>query len=291
MTQGIKVEKKKKGVYKNLLSGGISASIARTITNPIERLEILRQVGNTDYKGLSLQKSIQKFYQTQGIKGLFKGNSASIARIFPFSAIEFYSFELYKNTIIRGNPNITRQNSIFYTILCGGLTGLNAITLTFPLDVARTRLAVDTQNSSIHEKSLTHTLINLWKSEGIRGLYKGYSVTFIGSMPYVAIKQTSFDFLKTNCMVEGYRSALNFVYGSFSGVLGTVLLYPTYMIKRVLQANDRKEMSLSKYIAEIYRTQGFMGFYKGMSMTLIKIIPYQGLLFWLNEKFKTFLDY
>ena len=58
------VEQKKKGVYKNLLSGGISASIARTVTNPIERLEILRQVGNTDYKGLSLSDSVKKFYKS-----------------------------------------------------------------------------------------------------------------------------------------------------------------------------------------------------------------------------------
>ena len=34
------IEEKRKGVWKNLLSGGISASIARTLTNPIERLEI-----------------------------------------------------------------------------------------------------------------------------------------------------------------------------------------------------------------------------------------------------------
>jgi hypothetical protein len=285
------IEQKKKGIYKNLLTGGISASIARTITNPIERLEILRQVGNTDYKGLSLSKSIKKFYQTQGLTGLFKGNSASIARIIPFSAIEFYSFEFYKNLLMRGEHNKNRQNSIFYTILCGGLTGLNAITLTFPLDVARTRLAVDTQNSPIKEKSLLSSLLHLYKTEGIKGLYKGYSVTFVGSIPYVAIKQTTFDFLKTNFMIDQYRGSLNFIYGGFSGVLGTVLLYPTYMIKRVLQANDKKDLRLFKYVGDIYRNQGFVGFYKGMSMTLIKIVPYQGLLFWLNEKLKVLLSY
>jgi len=286
-----KVEQKKKGVYKNLLSGGISASIARTVTNPIERLEILRQVGNTDYKGLSLSESLTKFYKTQGVTGLFKGNSASIARIFPYSAIEFYSFEFYKNFLIRGEQNKSRQNSIFYTVICGGLTGLNAITLTFPLDVARTRLAVDTLNSPIKEKSIFTSLNHLWKAQGIRGLYKGYSVAFFGSIPYVAIKQTTFDLMKTHFMIDKYRGALNFIYGAFSGVLGTVLLYPSYMIRRVLQANDKKEMKLLDHANQIFKNQGLSGFYKGLSMTLIKIVPYQGLLFWINEKLKVIFKY
>jgi hypothetical protein len=59
-----------------------------------------------------------------------------------------------------------------------------------------------------------------------------------GSIPYVAIKQTSFDLLKNNFMVEKYRNTLNFFYGSLSGFVGTIILYPTYMIKRILQANS-----------------------------------------------------
>jgi hypothetical protein len=137
----------------------------------------LRQVDNVDYKGVNIYRAIKKFYETQGINGLFKGNSAAIIRVFPFSAIEFYSFEFYKNAFIRGRAD--RQNNFFYTLLCGGLTGLNAITLTFPLDVARTRLACVTSNSQVQDANLRSSLIVLYKNFGLRGLYKGYSVTFI----------------------------------------------------------------------------------------------------------------
>jgi hypothetical protein len=185
---------------------------------------------------VSLIKSLKKFYNTQGIPGLFKGNSAALIRIFPFSAVEFYSFEFYKNILIRGRKE--RQNSLLYTMLCGGLTGLNAITLTFPLDVARTRLACNTQNSEVKDSKLFKCVVDLYKNEGIRGLYKGYSVTFVGSIPFVAIKQTSFDYMKNNMMIPEYRDILNFLYGAISGVIGTTLLYPTHMIKRVFQANS-----------------------------------------------------
>ena len=73
-------------------------------------------------------------------------------------------------------------------MICGGLAGINAITCTFPLDVARTRLAVNTANSNLQESSLSSTLVSLWKNEGIKGLYKGYSVTFIVKFKNLSLK-------------------------------------------------------------------------------------------------------
>jgi hypothetical protein len=99
-----------------------------------------------------------------------------LARIFPFSAVEFYSFEFYKNQLIRGKAE---RQKFFWTLICGALAGLNAITLTFPLDVARTRLACNTLNSDVKDNSLVKSLVDLYNKSGIKGLYKGYSLVFI----------------------------------------------------------------------------------------------------------------
>jgi hypothetical protein len=137
----------------------------------------LRQVESEGYKNLNAIQTLKKIIRTQGVSGPFKGNSASIARIFPFSAIEFYSFEFFKNIIIRGQKE--RQNSVYYTSICGALTGLTAITLTFPLDVARTRLAVITSSGQTANKSLLSSVVELYKDYGVKGLYKGYSSAFV----------------------------------------------------------------------------------------------------------------
>ena len=92
-------------------------------------------------------------------------------------------------------------------------------------------------------------------------------------------------------MIPEYKNTLTFIYGSFSGVFGTVILYPTYMIKRVLQANNDKNFSLFSYSKDLISRQGIRGFYLGMSMTLVKVIPYQGILFLCNEKLKILLRY
>ena len=146
------------------------------MTNPIERVEILRQIGNAEYKGVSFIKSLVKFYNTQGINGLFKGNSASVIRIFPFSAIEFYTLEVAKNFLIRGKAQ--DKYHVYRLFICGTLAGLNAATITYPLDVARTLLAIKTSHSEVNA-GLVQTLVNLYKTEGFKGYYKGYSLVFI----------------------------------------------------------------------------------------------------------------
>jgi len=87
--------------------------------------------------------------------------------------------EFYKNIFLLGENNTSRSNSFGFTFLCGALSGLNAITITFPLDVARTRLSINTPNSTLKETGLFRTLIYLLKNEGIKGVYKGYSFAFI----------------------------------------------------------------------------------------------------------------
>lgn len=37
-------------------------------------------------------------YSQEGLKSMFKGNGANCLRIAPFQAIEFYLFDLLKNT-------------------------------------------------------------------------------------------------------------------------------------------------------------------------------------------------
>jgi hypothetical protein len=117
---------------------------------------------------LNIYKSFLKFYNTQGIHGFFKSCSAVIIRIIPFSAIEFYSFEFYKFTF-----NVEKDKKFSKMLLCGALAGLNAITITFPLDVARTRLACN------KDSSLVKSIVGLFQTDGYRGLYKGYSLVFI----------------------------------------------------------------------------------------------------------------
>jgi len=45
------------------------------------------------------------------------------------------------------------------------------------------------------------------------------------------------------------------------------------------------------YLKDMFQRQGMKGFYQGMSMSLVKIVPYNGLIFLLNDYLKVLMNY
>jgi len=41
-------------------------------------------------------------YTTEGVMGFFKGNGVTVLKIAPFSAAEFYFYEVYKQNLFPG---------------------------------------------------------------------------------------------------------------------------------------------------------------------------------------------
>ena len=84
-------------------------------------------------------------WKIEGWQGFFKGNGITIVKIAPFSAFEFYFYEVFKNNLYPNNkPN---EFSYMQKLLCGGLTGIAASTLTYPLDVLKTYMTINIENN------------------------------------------------------------------------------------------------------------------------------------------------
>ena len=96
-------DKKKSGTpIAHLFTGGVAGAVSRTATSPFERLRILKQVGTKEYIGRGTINSFVYMFKTEGMLGYFKGNGATVLKIFPFSALEFYFYELFKNNLYAG---------------------------------------------------------------------------------------------------------------------------------------------------------------------------------------------
>ena len=75
------------------------------------------------------------------MRGFFKGNGATVAKIAPFSAFEFYFYEVYKSNLYPGKER--RDFTFSQKLICGGITGATASFLTYPLDLVKTFLTVN----------------------------------------------------------------------------------------------------------------------------------------------------
>lgn len=173
---------------------------------------------------------------------------------------------------------------------------MTASTLTYPLDLIRTKLTVNVADQVI-KPSIRETGASIIRANGVAGLYKGLPTTLAGITPYVAIKMTSFDLLKTNYGVDRrspYFSITNLLMGGLAGVLAVTITYPTDLLRRTMQLSGTpgygNYSTVFHATANILSKEGPRGLYKGYTASLLKVAPAMAILFWCNENLKSYLE-
>jgi hypothetical protein len=78
---------------RNIIAGGMAGIVAKTVIAPLNRIKILFQVSSSEFriKGVAL---VAKAIATQeGYGSLWKGNTATLIRVFPYSGIQFMVYD------------------------------------------------------------------------------------------------------------------------------------------------------------------------------------------------------
>ena len=233
--------------------------------------------------------------KTEGFKGFFKGNGANVVRVFPFTAFQFYFYELFKVLLFPGGVD---TNVYTKKVICGGLSGIFTSTLTYPLDLVRTFLSIQTsqyKTAVMGEKpTMMGGMINIVKQNGIFGLYKGWLMSMIGIVPYFALQLSVFDWTASHYMPDKgtkWFDLVNLLIGGWAGFVGAGLTYPADVIRRKMQLNgiDSKAevySSIPDAIKKMHRADGYKAFFRGFVASQVKIVPAAAIMFMINERLK-----
>jgi len=178
---------------KDFLAGGISAAISKTAVAPIERVKLLLQVQHASkqisaanqYKGI--MDCVVRIPKEQGFMSFWRGNLANVIRYFPTQALNFAFKDKYKKIFLDGIDKNQFWRYFAGNLASGGAAGATSLCFVYPLDFARTRLAADVGKSGQREFSgLGNCLVSIFKSDGLKGLYQGFSVSVQGIIIYRA---------------------------------------------------------------------------------------------------------
>lgn len=72
---------------------------SKTTVAPLDRIKILLQAHSAHYKHLGVFSGLRQIVKKESFLALYKGNGAQMVRIFPYAAIQFTSFEIYKKVM------------------------------------------------------------------------------------------------------------------------------------------------------------------------------------------------
>lgn len=119
----------------------------------------------------------------------------------PYSAIQFTVHEQLKFWFdVR-----TYEQKLQKPLLCflaGGISGFCAITLTYPLDVARARMATDTTYKNIYDVVKRSLLAKDVKYS----MYRGFLPAVLGIVPYTGISFLIYELFKTRYFKQAANS-------------------------------------------------------------------------------------
>ena len=122
-----------------LLAGGTAGMIARTCIAPIERIKILFQIQKGSSSYIKLLSNVLK---NEGIKSMWRGNSAAVIRVIPYTSIQFTAFEEYSSLLGQFENSLPKAPR---DLAAGSLAGITACVITYPLDVVRARMALQNE--------------------------------------------------------------------------------------------------------------------------------------------------
>lgn len=212
-------------VYTSLVAGAAAGALAKTVIAPLDRTKINFQISKMPYSQKAAIDFLIQTYKKDGLISLWRGNSATMVRIVPYSAIQFASHEQWKQLLnINGKETyvinydkkkkkIKTENIFFYQdilenncrllffsrpplkrLLAGSLAGVTSQSMTYPLDLARARMAV-TQKAEY--STLRSVFYQIYKTEGILAFYRGFFATILGVVPYAGCSFFTYDTLKS----------------------------------------------------------------------------------------------
>lgn len=268
-------------------AGGVAGAVSRTVVSPLERLKILYQVqsaGRNEYK-MSIAKALRKMYTDEGWRGFMRGNGTNCVRIVPYSAVQFGAYNVYKR-FFESTPGADLDP--IRRLICGGLAGVTSVTFTYPLDIVRTRLSIQSASFAAlgkHEGKLPgmwQTMINMYKNEGgVLGLYRGIIPTVAGVAPYVGLNFMVYESVRGWFTEPGEKHPVwyrKLAAGAISGAVAQTCTYPFDVLRRRFQINSMSGMGYQyKGIWDAVRTivaqEGIMGLYKGIVPNLLKVAP------------------
>jgi hypothetical protein len=157
-----------------------------------------------------------------GFRSLWRSNLTDISRLVPEASFKLLTNEWIK-PIISQNP---KKQTFVEQVACGAIAGAASATVCYPLNIARSRLAVA---PSATYRGLFHCLRSIYVNEGFKNIYSGLNPTMMSKVPYTAVEIATYQKLRDMYCANYHKNPTRpvlFTVGLMSGMLGKIVAYP-----------------------------------------------------------------
>lgn len=272
----------------------------------------MRQIANEAIHGMSPEKQIRvreglakqsgamvrAFYR--GLMPNMIGNSVSWALYFMWygNIKDLVRAARIRSAAANGQEQDMGKETLTSSdyFLASGISGILTAVFTNPIWVIKTRMLSTARNAPGAYTSIAQGTAALYKSEGIKGFYRGLLPSLFG-VSHGAIQFMAYEQLKNHWALSrkgGKEGLTNLDYLTLSAVskmFAGSITYPYQVVRARLQTYDARERYKGAWdvVRQVFKNEGFAGFYKGLGPNIVRVLPSTCVTFLVYENMKFYL--
>ncbi|XP_039258875.1 mitochondrial basic amino acids transporter-like [Styela clava] len=272
--------------YVEFFSGCLGGVAGVLVGQPFDTVKVRLQTqsGTSLYRGV--WHCLTSIVKNESPRGLFKGMSSPLLGLSFINAIVF-GVQAQVITFLGRETTYTH-------FISGAFAGAVQCVICAPMELAKTQMQVQgigkkAKKSDNMYKSSIDCIKKIYKSHGMKGCYKGMTLTLMRETPAFGCYFASYDILTSTVLLvdktETYQLGTilkMMLSGGIAGILSWVITYPFDVLKSRLQADHFEN---SKYKGTIdclkkgIEKEGPRLLYRGLNSTIIRAFPVNAATF------------
>jgi len=268
--------------------GGTAGGISKTISAPIERVKLLIQTQDANPKIRSgevprytgIGNCFTRVHNEQGFKSFWRGNGANVIRYIPQQAFNLSFKDTIKKVFPKYNPKSEFGMFFATNLASAGLAAAGSLSICYPLDFARTRLASDVGGGKKTFNGIGDCIKKTVANQGVLGLYNGFGASIGGVVVYRGMQMGLMDSIMGLNPYQKDKGIMGlvscFAAAQVAGVCARPFNYPFDTVRRRLQMESEKPMDQRLYkgtlhcVRHIVANEGVPGLYKGLVADIVR---------------------
>jgi len=263
---------KQSAVLKSFVSGASSGIITCVVFQPMDLVKTRLQMTSSMTSSLLINNggvlqrncivsTITNVIRSESYRGLWNGLRPSLYRTVPGVGMYFTTLNLMKNNLCTPGTSPTLLQNMAFGFTARSFVG----TVMLPIAVIKTRY----ESGRFHYRTVSAALSDIWRKEGVRGLFSGWGATIARDAPYSGLYFMLYSKQK-EMMTSYYRNGRalgvwdNFACGLSSGVMACLITQPADVIKTQMQLHPgRHHSNLGCVVAIVKGECGVGGLVRG----------------------------
>ncbi|KAJ2782922.1 hypothetical protein H4R18_002001 [Coemansia javaensis] len=282
----------------HLGAGALSGMTSCVLLQPFDLLKTRVQQGQQGQQGQSAPRAarsvigtVRAVVSSEGVLGLWRGTLPSLMRNAPGTSLYFYFLSQTRAACL----GLERWASGDRTRAALGPTsnmaaGASSRALAGFILMPGTVLKVQCESNLNRGAGIAAAARRIWRNGGVRGFFVGAVPTAIRDAPYAGLYLLLYESIKRQERALAHsrdlllpETAVTMVAGVAAGLLASYITQPFDMVKTRMQLRPQEYRSVAQSFAKIYRDEAVAGFFRGISLRVLRKGIQASLVFTLYE--------